>query len=147
MVDVSVKEPSSVVTVIVTTPAAIEVTKPLAFTVAIASSDDAQVIFLLVALFGLIVAVSCCVFPKPTIVAVSGVTETLVTLTGLTVSVASPKTPDPSVAVALMTEVPAKPVLFAVTNPEELTVAIEVLEEDQVTSLMVASAGRTVSVA
>lgn len=56
-------------------PTATAVTNPDEFTVATPTSDDDQVTVLLVAFAGEIVAVICCVFPTPGIVAVSGVIE------------------------------------------------------------------------
>lgn len=147
MVAVALNEPSWVVTVMVAEPEAIEVTKPVSFTVATFVSLETQLTPLLVALFGLMVAVNCCVLPKPLMVAAPGDNVTPVTFTGLTVSTASPKTPDPSVAVALIVVDPDSPDVFAVTNPALLTEAIVGSEELHKTVLLLASAGNTVSVA
>ena len=64
IVAVSVKPPSTVVTVILVFPTDSAVTSPLLSTVAILVSLDSQVTEVLVALTGKIVAVSCCVPPS-----------------------------------------------------------------------------------
>jgi len=82
---VAVNEPSAVVTVIVASPGATAVTRPVALTVAIAVLLDAHVTALLEASAGIVAAVSCCVAPTATL-AVGGDTVTPVTGIGATVS-------------------------------------------------------------
>jgi hypothetical protein len=130
MVLVAVLLPSTVVTVMVVVPAAMPVTKPLALTVAMPGRELVQVTFLLVALSGATVAVSCWV-PFTATDADVGLTLTPVTATE----------PDVTVMVlvavllpsAVVTVMVAEPAEIPVTNPLALTVATAVLELDQVT--------------
>jgi hypothetical protein len=78
---VAVRFPSCVVTVIVADPCPTPVTTPLEFTVATPVLLDDQLTFLLVALAGETVAISCCV-PPTLIDAEVGETLTPVTATG-----------------------------------------------------------------
>ena len=137
---VAVLFPSLVVTVIVAVPSLTAVTSPSALTVATDSSDEDQLTTLSVALSGLTVAVRV-VFPPSTRERVvfessTPVTETVASVTVIVqVARLSPE-------VAVMTEEPA---FLAVTRPL-LTDATLLLDEDQVTVLSVALAGRTVAV-
>jgi len=74
----SVNAPFAVVTVIITVPGFSPVTKPLLSTVAIELFSEDQDTLVLVALFGVMVAVNCIV-SSGTIVAVFGFTVTPVT--------------------------------------------------------------------
>jgi len=139
--DVAVWLPLVVVTVIVAVPAATPVTKPLLFTVATPVLLDDQVTALLVALDGETVAVSCCVDPEA-IDAEVGLTVTPVTATALTV-IADVAVLLPSLVVTVIVALPAA---TAVTRPVELTVATEVLLDDQVTAVLVALLGAMVAV-
>ena len=100
---------------------AFAVTRPEEFTVAIVLLEEDQETDLFEAEDGATVAVSCCVLPF-IIVAVVGETETpLAGVVTVTVQVAFLP---PSVVVAVMVAVP---LAFAVTRPEELTVATVLL--------------------
>ena len=137
--------PSVEVAVMTTLPAFFAVMTPLASTVAMDSSLDFHVTFLLVALPGLTVAVAWSVLPTETVVPASTVTSTLVTgtvSTGLAVTVMW-SVPDTPPAVAVMVTVPA---FLAVTTPSLSTVATDSSLDFHVTVLSVASAGATVAV-
>jgi len=142
---VAVKLPSTVVTVMVVVPAAMPVTKPVAFTVATPGVELDQVTFLLVALAGATVAVSC-VVPLTVTEAVAGATLTPVTGTTAVTVIALVAVKLPSTVVTVIVAVP---VVWPVTKeikPLGLTVATLGLELDQVTFLLVALAGATVAV-
>ena len=140
---VAVLDPSVVVTVIVAVPAALAVTTPLEDTVATVVLLDFHVTDLSVAFDGRTVAVKVCV--SPTVID----NEVLFRLTPVTETVAADTVTvhfavlAPSVVVTVIVEVPAA---FAVTTPEEDTVATEVLLDDHVTDLSVAFDGNTVAV-
>ena len=113
--------PSAVVTVTSAAPAAFAVTKPELETVTTELLEEDHDTDLLEADDGATVAVSCCVWPL-IIVAVVGETETpLAGVVTVTVQVAFLP---PSVVVAVIVAVP---LAFAVTRPEELTVATALL--------------------
>jgi hypothetical protein len=138
---VAVFPPSCVVTVTVVVPSDKPVTNPLLLTVATAVLLLLHVTFLLDALLGETVAVSCCVAPT-LMVAEVGDRETPVTATGLTVTKQAAVLP-PSCVVTVMFAVPGdKPV----TNPLLLTVATAVLLLLHVTFLLPALGGATVAV-
>ena len=140
---VAVFPPSFVVTVIVAVPAAFAITAPLEDTVATVVLLDFHVTVLSVAFDGVIVAVKVCV--SPTVID----SDVLSRLTPVTDTVAA-FTVTAHVAVLapsfVLTVIVAEPAAFAVTTPEEDTVATEVLLEDQVTDLSVAFDGVTVAV-
>ena len=102
-------------------PAAFAVTKPDELTVATELLEEDHDTDLLEADEGATVAVSCCVWPF-IIVAVVGATET--PLAGVVTVTAHVAFLPPSVVVAVIVAVP---LAFAVTRPEELTVATELL--------------------
>ena len=118
MVEVAVLFPSTVVTVIVAVPPPTAVTSPELLTVATSERLLLQVTFLFVAFAGNTVGVSCWVAPAA-IVALVGVTETLVGITFATVMV-HVAVLLPSTVVAVMVAFPAA---TPVTSPELLTVA------------------------
>jgi hypothetical protein len=129
--------------VIVAAPAATPVTRPPVLTVAIEVLLEVQLTFLLVALAGETVAVSCCV----AFVAIDAeVGDTVTPVTGTVVAV----TVIVDVAVlapsCVVTVIVAVPAAIAETNPPVLTVATEVLFAAQLTVLLVAFAGATVAV-
>ena len=135
--------PSTVVTVIVAVPAFLAVTTPEVETVATVVLLDDQVTLLFVALDGDTVAVSVCVWPSVSVRLVwFRLTPVTGTVGALTVTEQVAVLP-PSVVVTVMVVVPA---LFAVTMPDEETVATDVLLEDHVTLLSVALEGVTVAV-
>ena len=142
-VHVAFLPPSFVVTVMVAVPAALAVTTPEDDTVATDVLLDDQVTDLSVALEGVTVAVSVSVSPtvmeRDDLFRLTPVTEIVCALT-VTVHVAFLP---PSFVVTVMVAVPAA---FAVTTPEEDTVATDVLLDDQVTDLSVALEGVTVAV-
>src|SRR5213593_3549839 len=120
----------SLVAVIVAEPVATPVTSPLPFTVATAVLLLDQVTTrpgrgFPFASFG--VAVSCTVSPTCTL-AGEGVTVTLATGTGVTV------TPDVPLFPSLVAVIVAEPVATPVTSPLPFTVAMAVLSLDQVTT-------------
>ena len=130
----------------VAVPKPTAVTTPLLLTVATEASLVVQVTLLLVALLGAIVGVS--VVDCPTFRVAEAGSVTPVTATGFTVTahvavLSSLVSAVPLVAVAVIV---AKPVATAVTTPLLLTVATEVLLDDQVTVLSVALPGVTVAV-
>jgi hypothetical protein len=140
---VAVLAPSCVVAVIVAVPAAMAVTKPEVFTIAMAVLPELHVTVLLVAFAGRTVAVNWLV-PPATMEAVVGLTLTLVTAIGAAVTVmADVAVKLPYCVVAVIVEVPTA---TALTNPLELTVATEVLPELHITVLSVAVVGATVAV-
>lgn len=102
-------------------PAALAVTKPVELTAATELLDEDQDTDLFEADEGATVAVSCCVWPF-IIVAVVGATET--PLAGVVTVTAHVAFLPPSVVVAVIVAVP---LAFAVTRPEEFTVATPVL--------------------
>ena len=142
-VHVAVFPPSLVFAVIVAVPAAFAVTTPEEDTVATEVLLEDQVTDLSVAFEGVIVAVSVCVSPTVMDIEVlfrlTPVTETVLAFT-VTVHVA---VFPPSLVFTVIVAVPAA---FAVTTPEEDTVATEVLLEVQVTDLSVAFEGVIVAV-
>ena len=142
-VQVAVFPPSLVFTVILAVPAAFAVTTPEEDTVATDVLSDDQVTDLLVAFEGVTVAVSVCVSPavmdRVVLFRETPVTGTVAALT-VTVQVA---VFPPSLVFTVILAVPAA---FAVTTPEEDTVATDVLSDDQVTDLSVAFEGVTVAV-
>ena len=135
--------PSFVLTVIIAEPTAFAVTVPLEETVATEVLFEAQDTDLLVALDGVTVAVN--VWVSPTVIVI----EVLLRLTPVTETVALETVTEhvaflaPSFVVTVIVAVPAA---FAVTTPEEETVATEDLFDDQVTDLSVALDGVTVAV-
>jgi hypothetical protein len=141
--DVATNSPSTVVAVIVAVPTDIPVTTPLVLTVATAELLVLQIIFLLLALLGEIVAVKDVVVPMP-VLAFTGLRVIPVTgtLTMITV-IAEVAVKPPSTVVAFIVALPA---LTPETTPLALTVAMAVLPETQVTPLFVALLGATVAV-
>src|SRR6218665_2403640 len=134
--------PSLAVAVMVTVPAATPVTKPLASTVAFEISPLLHVTPLSAASAGRTTAVNCWVLPAATLVK-EDVTAIEVTFLGVTVSSTAPVTLLPSLAVAVRVALPSvKPV----TKPLASTVAFEISLLLHVTSLSVASSGRTLAV-
>lgn len=130
--------PSSVVTVIVVVPAPLAVTNPDAETVATEVLLLLQVTFLLVALEGDTVAVSC------SVAFLARVIEDLLSVTPVTgIFTVTAQVADLLPAVAVIVAVPDP---LEVTRPEEDTVATFVLDEDHVTVLFVAFDGVTVAV-
>ena len=121
-------------------PVATAVTSPELLTVETDVLSELQVTFLFVASEGKTVAVSCCV-PLTGILADIGLTVTPVTRL-VTVMILVAVFP-PSCVVTVMVALPAA---IAVTSPELLTVATDVLSELQVTVLLVASEGKMVAV-
>src|SRR5712691_7344326 len=120
----------SLVAVIVAEPAATPVTSPLPFTVAMAVLLLDQVTTRPVRGFpfaSLGVAVSCTVSPTCTL-AGDGVTVTLATGTGVTVTLDVPLCP------SLVAVIVAEPIATPVTSPLPFTVAMAVLSLDQVTT-------------
>lgn len=109
------------VTVTSVVPADLAVTKPVELTVATELLDEDQDTDLFEADVGATVAVSCFVRPF-IIVAVVGVTDT--PLAGVVTVTAHVAFLPPSVVVAVIVAVP---LAFAVTRPEELTVATALL--------------------
>ena len=136
----AVLAPSWVVTVITAVPAFLATMAPEDVTVATVSLSEAQVTSLSVAVVGETVAVSVWVSPSDKVKEVL-FRETPVTGT-LTVTEQDAVLP-PSLVVTVIV---ALPPAFAVTTPVAETVATEVLLEDQVTDLSVASDGETVAV-
>ena len=139
---IAVLPPSSVRTVIVAEPAAFAVTTPLDETVATVVLLDDHVTALLVALLGETVSVSSYVSPAVNDNDVGDmatpVTETAEDFT-VTVQVAVLPPSD------VLTVTTVEPTFLAVTTPLELTVAMDVFSDDQVTPLSVASEGETVA--
>lgn len=109
------------VAVIVAVPAAFAVTRPEVDTDAIAAFDDDHVTLLSLAVDGATVAVSCCVLPL-IIVAVVG--ETVIPDVGVVTTTVHDAVFAPSAVVAVIVAVP---LAFAVTRPDEFTVATLVL--------------------
>ena len=138
----SVWPPSVVVTVTVALPSATAVTKPSASTVAIEVLLDAQVTLLIEAPAGSTVSDKSEVAPGSN-TKVAGVTETLVTAVAALTVTAQSAVYEPSVVVTVTVALPSA---TAVTKPLASIVAIEVLFDNQVTLLSVASTGSTVSV-
>ena len=135
--------PELVLTVIIAVPRAFLVTRPVEDTVATDALLLVHVTFLLVALAGSTVAVSCCVAPTLSWTD-EGETVTLVgtilPVTSVTVHVA---VLPPEVVFTVIVAVPRA---FFVTTPVEDTVAIDVLLLDHVTLLSVALLGVIVAV-
>ena len=127
-----------------TVPALRVVTSPVWLTVAMDSLPEDQVTVLSVASAGRTLAVSLITSPT-SIFGISGVMMlTSVTGTTLEATVTSQVAVLlPSTVVAVMV---AEPSFRAVTSPSSFTVAIVSSEEDQLTILLVAVAGRTVAV-
>ena len=141
-VQVAVLPASVVVTVIVAVPAFFAVTTPSEDTVATVMLFDDQVTDLLEAFDGFTVAVSAWVSPS---VRVRDVLSSVTPVTGMTGAL----TVTVQVAVlppSVVTVIVAVPAFFAVTTPEEDTVATAVLFDDQVTDLSEAFDGLTVAV-
>src|SRR6218665_1851346 len=135
--------PSLAVAVMVTAPAATPVTKPLASTVAFEISPLLHSISLLAASAGRTAAVNCWVLPAATLVK-EDVTAIEVTFLGVTVSTTVLVMPLPSLAVAVTVALPSATPL---AKPEAAsTVAFEISLLLHVTSLSVASSGRTLAV-
>lgn len=139
---VAVLPPSDVVHVIVADPADLAVTVPSEETVATEVLLDDHVTALLVALLGETVGVSSYVSPAVNDNDVGDMaTPVTETVEDFTVTV--------QVAVLLPSEVltvtTVEPTFLAVTTPLELTVAMDVFADDQVTPLSVASEGETVA--
>ncbi len=112
-------------------PLATALTKPEEFTVAVLVLVDDQVNVLPeieLPFASVTLAVSCTVSPSDTRVAEAGVTTTLETACA-TVSDAEPETPSTVAVIAVV------PLATAATNPEEFTVAVLVLVDDQVNVL------------
>lgn len=140
----AVKPPSAVVTIMVAEPVATPVTTPDWLTVATEAFDVDHVTDLFVALEGETLADSVAVDPALTVkVDLFSDTPVTDTVEALTVTAHEAYLPLPSVAVALIV---ADPVPTAVTWPDWFTTATEVLDDDQLTVLLVALAGRTVAV-
>ena len=135
--------PSSVVTVIVASPAFTAVTLPLVSTVATAASLDFHVTFLLVASAGATVAESVSLAPvsndRSLLLSVTPVTATTASLTVTLQEAVLP----PSSVVTVMV---ASPAFTPVTLPLASTVATASLPDIHVTFLFAASAGATVAV-
>ena len=139
---VAVLPPSSVVTVMVASPAFTPVTLPAASTVAMAVSLDFQVTFWLVAFSGVMVAVRVSLSPTKMLVAVL-LSFTPVTLTSLSLTVTlHVAVLPPSSVVTVMV---ASPAFTPMTLPLA-TVATASLLDFQVTFLLEASLGATVAV-
>ena len=141
--ELAVNAPITVVAVTVAEPTETPVTTPDEFTVATAGALDAQVTFLFVARTGRTVAVRVVVTPRP-IVAVGGVTDTLVGLVTLVFTVTMDEAAKgPSAVVAVTVAVPiARPV----TTPDEFTAAMAGALEVHVMVLFEAFAGEIVAV-
>jgi hypothetical protein len=140
---VAVFPPSFVFTVIVVEPDVFAVTTPEDDTVATDVLLDDQITDLSVALDGETVAVNEYVSPS---VSVNEVLSRLTPVTAMTFAVTTTEQVavlDPSFVV---TVIDALPGVFAVTTPEEETVATEVLLDDHVTDLLVALEGVTVAI-
>lgn len=135
--------PSDVVTVIDAVPASFAVTTPLFDTVATDVLLDDHETPVLVALEGETVAVRLPVLPATRLIVErfkeTPVTEIVAAVTE-TVQVAFF---EPSCVVQVMV---AEPAAFAVTTPEDETVATDVLLDDHVTALLEALEGETVAV-
>ena len=140
---VAVFFPSSVVAVMTTVPTFTADTFPFESTVATLELELDQVTFLLVAFEGVTVAVNLSVPPinrdSDVLFNDTPVTDIVLACT-VTVQVAFLL---PSFVVTVIEAVPAA---FAVTTPEDETVATVVLSDDQVTDLSVAFEGVTVAV-
>ena len=108
--------PSDALQVMVAVPAALAVTNPVLLTVAMLVLLEVHVTDLFVALLGVIVAVSCLVFPtiRDVEVALSDMPVTLTMAWGVTVILQVAVFPLPSKARQVMVAVP---VVLAVTNP------------------------------
>jgi len=129
IVEVAVKLPSAVVTVIVAIPTDMPVTNPFVLTEATLEDQLTEVSS---AFNGKTVAVSNCVAPSNKVVVV-GETVTPVTSTGTASTVISDTSvKSPSLVVTVIVVIPAP---TAVTIPFVFTVATAVLLEDQVTEL------------
>lgn len=129
-VTIAVPDLPSLVAVMVAVPVATAVTSPLVLTRALAESDVAHVTTRPATACPLpssVDAPNCWVAPMASVTA-AGVTDTLATGTGITVSEAWPVRP---LAVAMIDTCPAA---IAVTTPASLTVAIEEEPVDQVTA-------------
>lgn len=137
---VAVLFPSTVLTVIVAEPALTAVTTPELDTVATDVLLDDQVTDLFVAFEGETVAVRVYVDPS---VKVKDVLSKDTPVTGTTTVTAQVAVFAPSLVITVIVVDPAA---FAVTRPEEDTVATAVLLDDQVTDLSVALEGETVAV-
>ena len=133
---VAVLLPSSVVTVITAFPSATPVITPFSSTVAIASLLLLQLIFLLVAFSGVIVAVNCFVLPVSSVVDVLS-SEMSVTATSLTVT-SQDAVKLPSIVVTVIVAVPSA---IPLTFPSSVTVATDVSLLLQDTVLTLASSG------
>ena len=121
---------ASLVAVTVLLPAAIAVTRPVVLTRALVESDADQVTTRPVSGFPLpssVDAVSCCVAPIARLTA-AGVTDTVATGTGITVSDAWPVRP---LTVAVIDTWPAA---MPETTPVVLTVAMDGDPDDHVTA-------------
>lgn len=139
-VQVAVKLPSLVFTVIVAVPDDIPLTSPDELTVATASLDELHVTAVLAASLGAIVAVSV---ELPPMASSSDVLLSETPVTGIPITVTA------QFAVLFPSEVVtvifATPIATAVTTPVELTVATAVLDELHVTAVLVASLGDIVA--
>ena len=136
----AVFDPSFVFTVIVAVPAALAVTIPEEDTVATEVLFEDHVTDLFVASEGSTVAIR--VSESPSVI-VREVLFKETEVTGLLTVTAHDAVFDPSFVFTVIVAVPAA---FAVTKPSEETKATEVLLDDQVTDLSVASEGSTVAV-
>ena len=137
---VAVLFPSTVLTVIVAVPALTAVTTPELDTVATDVLFDDHVTDLFDAFEGETVAVRVYVDPS---VKVKDDLSKDTPVTGTTTVTAQVAVFAPSLVITVIV---ADPAAFAVTRPEEDTVATEVLLDDQVTDLSVALDGETVAV-
>ena len=128
--------------VIVASPAAIAVTRPVSLTVAIVLSELDHVTSLFVAFSGATVAVSCNSSPSVIVIGPSGVISTDVT------SIISRATVSLQVAVSLPIEAVmiATPSSIAFTRPVASTIAISRSSLDHITLLFVAFSGDMVAV-
>lgn len=142
-VQVAVLPPSSVRTVIVAEPEAFAVTTPLDETVATDVLLDDQETPVFVALDGDTVAVRLPVLPATRLI-VDRFKETPVTeIVAAVTETEQVAFFEPSCVVQVMV---AEPAAFAVTTPEDETVATDVLLDDHVTALLEALEGETVAV-
>ena len=127
---------ASQVQVIVQSPTALPLIRPFLSTVAMRSSDEVQMTFLLSVFFGSTVALQVLVFP----ISIVSSSAERVTLSGFctTLMLKFARTLLPSAAVAMIRPFPR---LMPVTVPFWSTVTIRSSPEDQITSLIVAFSG------
>ena len=142
MLTVSLKPPSTVVTVTLATPSLMAATKPASLTVATLEASEDQTTASTEAFSGSTLAIKEIVSNSNNSNSVcSKLTPVTATAIGKTVSCAFTENPPSTVVTVIM----VSPSLIAVTKPDSSTVATCVFSEDQITSDTLAFSGDTVA--